>query len=759
MKQINIAIFLLISGILFFVVVPLPLKFPETGLDPSWQFAMTWAQSHGYTLGRDIVFTFGPYNSLYTCLYTPSSDFLTLISGGWLYLCCLFLFVSLYNGRNWKSILASLLVFCAFSWYRDSLFFSYIFLYLLTIHRFACQETAKLNLFRLAFVTSGCALIVLIKGSYTSAVLPICALSFGYCLYKRRRDLALVMGLSLFFTIPGLWILSGQPLLALPDWFRTLIPIISGYSDAMSVIGPKKDFALYLIPALAIILLIFLSELQLIDKIFLFCGLSFLFFIVFKAGFTRHDMHALLAFQFILIVLISIGLLQSNTINKFSYIFFIITFLCIFYIYPNSGILYHIQNSIYSGISGITSRINGKADIAYEEHIQKLKHKTQLPKVNGTSDIYAWDLTDLLVSGNTWNPRPIPQSYSAYTPELCRMNALSLKRENKGSPDTIFFRVQTIDNRFPAMDDGMSWPVLIGEYHATRFFRDTLLLSRNDHGLSAGKLLGLLSETVHLDQQVSVPPSEDPLFIRLKFRNGIWGRLRGLLYKSPQLYISFQLADGTEHSKRIIPGMTETGFFLSPYVADTGDFALLATNNLSLLESRKVTKFTISQQPGLVDIGLWDDEYQMELFRFHNTQPAADITSFFPAPQYQYVSPDALRHVTCTGNLDDLKVSKSSISARGWLIASQNPPRLPDQSYVIASTPEGPLLFSVSNEERPDVAAYFAIPLFADAGFRETSYLFENFHTEDFHQIALGYSLNGQLFQCTNLQKNLDMVQ
>lgn len=434
-KQINVVISLATLGVLFFVVVPLPLKFPGTGLDPSWQFAMTWAQSHGYTFGRDIVFTFGPYNSLYTCLYTPSSDFFTLISGGWLYLCCLFLFVSLYNGRNWKSILASLLVFCAFGRERDVLFFSYIFLYLLTIHRFTCREATKPDLIRLAIVTSGCALIMLIKGSYTLAILPICALSFSYCLYKKRKDLAIVMGMTLFFAIPILWILSGQSLLALPDWFHSLIPIISGYSGAMSVIGPKKDFALYLIPVLTIILFVFLSELQLIDKIFLFCGLSFLFFIVFKAGFTRHDdIHVLWAFQFILIVLISIGILQINIINKFSYIFFAIIFLCIFYIYPNSEILHHIQNSIYSGISGITSRINGKADIAYEEHIQKLKQKTQLPELEGTSDIYAWDLTDLLVSGNTWNPRPIPQSYSVYTPELCHMNTVSLERENKRLP-------------------------------------------------------------------------------------------------------------------------------------------------------------------------------------------------------------------------------------------------------------------------------------------------------------------------------------
>lgn len=297
----------------------------------------------------------------------------------------------------------------------------------------------------------------------------------------------------------------------------------------------------------------------------------------------------------------------------------------------------------------------------------------------------------------------------------------------------------------------MSWPSLISGYHATRFFQNTLLLRRNEHGLSTETLFHLLSKTAHLNQQVSVPASEDPLFIRLKFKNDIWGRLRGLLYKHPQLHISFQLADGTEHSKRIIPGMTETGFFLSPYIENTAEFAFLATNNLSLLENKKVTRFTVSQQSGLVNAGLWDDEYQMELFRFHNTQSAADIKSLFPVPQR--VTPQAIQYVTCTGSLDDLEVSKHSLSARGWLIASQDPPRLPDQSYVIASVPEGSLLFSMYTAVRPDVASHFGIPLFSDAGFEGTSYL-----SERFQQVSLGYRMDDQIFQCTNLQKTLDRV-
>ena len=45
-----------------------------------------------------------------------------------------------------------------------------------------------------------------------------------------------------------------------------------------------------------------------------------------------------------------------------------------------------------------------------------------LPLLPGTSDIYSYEQTALIASGNTWDPRPVIQSYSAYGPSLARMN-------------------------------------------------------------------------------------------------------------------------------------------------------------------------------------------------------------------------------------------------------------------------------------------------------------------------------------------------
>jgi hypothetical protein len=68
---------------LFFVVlavfVPLNPEMPSHGLDPSWKFAMNEGVARNLVFGRDIVFTFGPYASIYTEVYEPQTDKLMLL--------------------------------------------------------------------------------------------------------------------------------------------------------------------------------------------------------------------------------------------------------------------------------------------------------------------------------------------------------------------------------------------------------------------------------------------------------------------------------------------------------------------------------------------------------------------------------------------------------------------------------------------------------------------------------------------------------
>lgn len=68
---------------------------PKIGVDPSWHFAMNQAIAEKLAIGKEIIFTFGPYSSLYTNEFNPSTDRLELFSGIYFSLCYLTAFLML----------------------------------------------------------------------------------------------------------------------------------------------------------------------------------------------------------------------------------------------------------------------------------------------------------------------------------------------------------------------------------------------------------------------------------------------------------------------------------------------------------------------------------------------------------------------------------------------------------------------------------------------------------------------------------------
>jgi hypothetical protein len=85
-----------------------------------------------------------------------------------------------------------------------------------------------------------------------------------------------------------------------------------------------------------------------------------------------------------------------------------------------------------------------------------------LPALPGTWDVYSHSQDILLANGVPWSPRPIFLSYSAYGSELERLNAAHLLES--AAPHSILFGVSAIDERLPALEDGLIWLPLISEY-------------------------------------------------------------------------------------------------------------------------------------------------------------------------------------------------------------------------------------------------------------------------------------------------------
>ncbi len=81
--------------------VPLSPKMPAPGIDPSWALGLNQAVAQGLAFGKEIIFTLGPYSSLYTKAYHPATDLMMIV--GCLYLAltywgCLLFLMKKING-------------------------------------------------------------------------------------------------------------------------------------------------------------------------------------------------------------------------------------------------------------------------------------------------------------------------------------------------------------------------------------------------------------------------------------------------------------------------------------------------------------------------------------------------------------------------------------------------------------------------------------------------------------------------------------
>ena len=136
---------------------------------------------------------------------------------------------------------------------------------------------------------------------------------------------------------------------------------------------------------------------------------------------------------------------------------------------------------------------------------------------------------------NNWNPRPILQSYSAYTPTLTQINKMHLL--NKNAPDNIMLRLETIDGRMPSLDDGASWSIFLTHYQPTLLENNILYLHRKSSATEVQKLISIKEGSFLLGEEIQLPDSSTPLFAQIFIKETLLGKLMNVLYKPTQLLI------------------------------------------------------------------------------------------------------------------------------------------------------------------------------------------------------------------------------
>jgi hypothetical protein len=581
------------------IFVPSKPQLPDSELDASWEVVLHWAHAQPLTFGRDLVFTYGPWGFILQG-YSPQT-FGWVVAGWVLYGATFFTALCVLAHRMrwrwWWAGLWMLLVLCITSAHipgvQDGWLIS-LAVALLLIH--FCVDARPVTFFKF-FAAISLAWVSLGKFSLAMpAAMVMFTIAAEETLRRKLPKLLCVYIVSLLV----LWMAAGQSFGAIFDYLRNSMRVAVGFAQGESLPGPNEGREIFFFVSCGILFLVLvgLAHLPLRSRprisqktcraVLLIGCLSLLLLIIFKSGYVRHDGHAGIA----TVTLAMLTVIQApafwpmirNRIARPAVI--VVPAMCI-------ALAWHTQNrwfdvsfprGMLKTISGAPSRLATATRILLDRSMlanqqqaefKRWRESRPLPPVKGSVDVLPWAQRVVLANGLNYRPRPVFQSYLAYSAELAELNANFFAGNH--APDSVLLDVKGIDDHLPAMEDGACWPELLARYSLTDARRSFLLLSRIPSA-QAPRVTPIEQRQGEFDQWIRLPESQDAMWAAIQLRTTLRGKLRTALYKPPQVLLELKSPVQRITRFRLSPDNRRGGFLLSPQILDRMSFALLQSD-------------------------------------------------------------------------------------------------------------------------------------------------------------------------------------
>ena len=542
--------------------------------------------------GTDIVFTYGPWGFL-GCGYYPPTYLISVMA--WVSLSLVFLYAGWRLACHFSGnrLVAGLWLvgFTAAVSIPAKDDFSIIpvaWIMLLLCQHFFMEEPTLTPTQILLAASMGWLSLVKFTNLMECAIV-IAVIAADYVFRQRRFPwiVAVWVASLLFF-----WVAAGQHLDSLEPFLLNSCRITAGYTEAMMLSGETETRAAVCYLLLAALLCVLFGRLAWLRRRYFAVlpttALGMILFIVFKMGYVRNswEHEATSAMVLVLVSLMCLAVVRQGQKRLLGAVMCLLVFAMLFasstfnYWLPGNGLGRQFVQSfrLTSLFAPVAASVTGSLRNEYESSLASERKDFLLSSIKGSADLYSYNQIFLFAHGLSYQPRPVIQSYSAYTPELAEMNAAHLRTAQ--AADNILFAIQPLDGRFPTLDDGLSWPELMTRYDL-KGVADAeakfLLLSRAVAPRTF-HLIPLQKVTARMGELIAVPTMiKDPVWVEIVIKKTLAGKLASTFYKPPVLMLEVTLKDDTKHGYRLVPGMAASGFLLSPIIADNASFAALAT--------------------------------------------------------------------------------------------------------------------------------------------------------------------------------------
>lgn len=555
-------------------------------LDQSWEQGLGVLLSRGAQAGTDYVFTYGPLGYFLTTVYEPGLYWPKLaweaalkLAMAWTFAAVL---VRIRGAAARLAFAATIVIFLGPDdrSARDATFVT--FLLCLTL----------LSFDRPAWSLRGCAwvlgLAVLAHVKPTIFMLAVFYLAVRAAAFAWSRRWREAVASPALFAVAwlALWVALGQSPANLAAYARGSWQLISGYADAMAMDAPDRLREVWLALAAAAALAagwwsVPKRRRRRPRALAVATIVSGTVFLQWKEGFVRHDgLHARVFFVSALAAAFAARcrLWPVRGSRGAAVAGAAVVACCLLGISSSTYPPYELGRLIARGLwsplrhaEAVLRPFRLKDELEAEP--ATMPADWPLPRIRAAVGDAPVDLFTnlqgyLFANRLNWRPRPVFQSYSAYTGPLRELNAAFIRSDS--APEYLLVAPTPIDRRPPAAEDGPALLAVLQRYRPLLIENGFLLLRRELSGPTPADEPGpvRLRRTVNLGETVSlagVPDAYQTLSIDV--RPSLAGRLWSLAYRPEPVALAVELADRRRRLYRLIPGAA-TDFLVNPFMED-----------------------------------------------------------------------------------------------------------------------------------------------------------------------------------------------
>jgi hypothetical protein len=441
----------------------------------------------------------------------------------------------------------------------------------------------------------------------------------AFLLWRHRSTLPLVLkpaGVALLvwlFTLIGLyWILDETPR-GLAAFLRNSAEIATGYSEAMAWAGPLWEAVLALTGLLVLLICIPLAAGEIRRTVWGIPPLIVISFLCFKSAMVRQDTHSHpFPFQIAAAALLIVALASTPRSRIAVAVFALACF--------DWGVISETEMwpqflARYVGrLTGQAAFVSLEGFLDWRTTVSALETLTQqalvpdqlppgfLPYVKGKRVIaYPSEIAMIRANHLQWQPLPVFQAYSAYTPALELLNAQKL--EDASGPEAILLAWDSIDGRHPFYETPRSWRALLNWYDLQLTSPDLFLLRRRSTPRFGAPVS--LGERVlaHWDQRIALPPvaDDEALVMDADVEENVRGIVKRTLLRSPAVNVHATLRSGITITGRVVRPNLKDGVFASYYPRRLSDLASMLSGGGAFSSDRVVSISFSTQAPAEFD--------------------------------------------------------------------------------------------------------------------------------------------------------------